>query len=265
MRRDRVADGNDVRVAEVDVGVAVRVRFDAGSRTRCACRRSSSSPSCRSSRSAGLARARPAGTRRARASSTATARRSRVFSCATMLAPVAPTASLPPICSRCQCVLNSVWTCGPPVLSAMAGSSGCAASPAPLSTSTAPSGRLQRDDVAASRRSAASSSSVTGGTTLRERGATRPLPRRPPARRAAPSCDSPWPSDARDLAGAVGEALHLEPRLVQHRQQQVRQRRVLGQLDLLAALEPGRSRRRRGCSAADSCCAGRCCSCSSRT
>ena len=44
-------------------------------------------------------------------------------------------------------------------------------------------------------------------------------------------------SNTCDLARAVAEALHLQARLVEHREVQVRNRRAFGQIDLPAALE----------------------------
>ena len=72
--------------------------------------------------------------------------------------------------------------------------------------------------------------------------------------------------DSCDYAGAVAEMVAFQPHLLQQSQVEIRDRRTFRQQQMLAAPASScRSRRQPECSARDNCCAGRCCSCSTRT
>src|SRR5688572_1880678 len=167
-----------------------------------------------------------------------------------------PRASFAPVALRCQCVLTSVATLPPtPASLRKAASSASLSAGGPLSTTTSPALVGRMTTLTPETRSTLSSgvtstrSIVPGSAALwaRTRGA-KPNAASPPAtprstsrRLACGLLETPsrTPSllDARDLARAVADALHLEPSFVDDGEQQVRERRVLRQLEVLAAAE----------------------------
>ena len=177
----------------------------------------------------------------------------------------APSASFEPIWSKCQCVLKTVWTCAPFGSCRKAATSGAPDAAAPLSTTTRPS-PVESATTLPPAPESTSSLSVTRGSfaiasaarARRASGANARPVHAPIARAARLDGESlglgTFRSSAREHRQAQtpaispvlsDEALELEPGLVEHREMQVRERRVIRQLDVLAALAARRSRRRR--------------------
>src|SRR5882724_3293382 len=157
-----------------------------------------------------------------------------------------PKARFPPTWSRCQCVLNRVVTWPPPGSLRSCESTASVNAAAPLSTSTWPALAVRTRTLPPTPVSI-TKPSLTGTTAglswekaKRAKGG-RVRPRTPPnapftiALRFMIAC--PERSNTGDLAGAVRETLHLQPRLVQQREVQIANRRAHGQIDMASPLE----------------------------
>ena len=247
-RRRDVADGEHVRVAEEDVDVAARVRLDQIAVVDAlACQRSSSHRRGRSWSDA-PPRDAAAGSDLRQESRSAIAIQSRVFSCATIVAPACRSASFAPVFSGCQCVLNTVATRPPGQLLQRShqwiGELGRAA----VDEHEAVGSRERRRHWC--RRSSASDSRSFSGDAARSAGAAARRGRQLPCSSVRPSSAADDSTSGavdgsmhqracltlRDEAGAVAERLLLGADLVEDRQVQVGERRRLGRLDVLAAL-----------------------------
>ena len=137
---DRIADREHVLLGKEHVHVAVGMRGNrASARTDTAStHRPRARFRCRTSCSVARLSAAAATVCSFHGHVTSVVSQSRVFSCATIVAPALPSGSFEPVCSGCQCVLNSVWTLPPPGSAATRCSSAADSAAEPPSTSATP-------------------------------------------------------------------------------------------------------------------------------
>src|SRR5262245_12547298 len=163
-----------------------------------------------------------------------------------------PKARFPPTWSRCQCVLNRVVTWPPPGSLRSCASTASVDAATPPSTSTWPvlpvrTRTLPPTPVSITKPSLTGTTAGLSWEKAKRAKGGRVRPKTPPnapftivlrfmtALRFMAGCSER--SDSGDLAGAVRETLHLQPRLVEQREVQIANRRAHGQIDMASALE----------------------------